>query len=421
MAERRDKKNRKLWKGEYQRPDGRYMYKYVDCDGKPSFIYSWTLTQTDRAPVGKETSTCLREMEKEIQANLIEKINSRKSKKLTLNQKYEEYISTKVNIKESTLSMYNFLYNRHIKNSIGERLISSFGYTDVKNFYISLLNKYNVSIDTVGTIHAILNAIFKIAVRDGIIRHSPTNGVFSEIKKIYPNTAHRKHALTVEQQENLLKFVNGHNRYDRWYGLLVFLLGTGCRIGEALALTWNDCDFENGVIDINHALCIRNRPEQGRNRMYISTPKTKHSKRQIPMLKIVKEVLLEIKNMQSNSRISSPELDGYTGFIFLNRQNKLLDYSGVDRSLKRIVKSYNQEEITNAQKENRQPELLPMFSLHNLRHTFCTRLCSNETNLKIIQEIMGHSNISITMNIYNEVNIQQKQSSFYNLEGKIIV
>ena len=81
--------------------------------------------------------------------------------------------------------------------------------------------------------------------------------------------------------------------------------------------------------------------------------------------------------------------------------------------------SGNKEEIKMASNEQREPELIPHFSAHNLRHTFCTRFCENETNLKIIQEIMGHADISTTMNIYNEATKEKKIESFANLEGKI--
>ena len=63
--------------------------------------------------------------------------------------------------------------------------------------------------------------------------------------------------------------------------------------------------------------------------------------------------------------------------------------------------------------------MIPHFSAHNLRHTFCTRLCEKERDIKIIQEIMGHSDISTTMNIYNEVTKERKKESFARLEGKI--
>ena len=72
-----------------------------------------------------------------------------------------------------------------------------------------------------------------------------------------------------------------------------------------------------------------------------------------------------------------------------------------------------------AAKERREPILIPHFSCHSLRHTFCTRFCENETDLKIIQEIMGHADISTTMNVYNEATKERKQASFARLEGKI--
>jgi len=77
------------------------------------------------------------------------------------------------------------------------------------------------------------------------------------------------------------------------------------------------------------------------------------------------------------------------------------------------------EELEAAKKERREPKLLPHFTAHNIRHTFCTRFCENEMNIKVIQEIMGHANISTTMNIYNEATMKKKKESFENLEGKI--
>ena len=81
----------------------------------------------------------------------------------------------------------------------------------------------------------------------------------------------------------------------------------------------------------------------------------------------------------------------------------------------RATKAYNNKEEMDAKKEDREPLLLPDFSAHHLRHTFCTRLCENETNLKVIMSIMGHADISTTMDIYAEVTDQKKQESFNNL------
>ena len=91
----------------------------------------------------------------------------------------------------------------------------------------------------------------------------------------------------------------------------------------------------------------------------------------------------------------------------------------INRAIKRIYTAYNEEENAKANKEHREPVLIPHFSVHNLRHTFCTRFCENETNVKVIQEIMGHADISTTMNIYAEATEKKKKEVFKNLEGKI--
>ena len=88
-------------------------------------------------------------------------------------------------------------------------------------------------------------------------------------------------------------------------------------------------------------------------------------------------------------------------------------------AIKRIYTAYNEQEKQNAEKENRKPIFIPYFSCHNLRHTFCTRFCENETNIKVIQEIMGHSDIGTTMNVYAEATKEKKKESFEKLEGKI--
>ena len=126
-------------------------------------------------------------------------------------------------------------------------------------------------------------------------------------------------------------------------------------------------------------------------------------------------------------------VDGYSNFVFQNRYGEMLTPHVVNRAIERIIRDCNQTEVERAKQECREPVLLPHFSVHNLRHTFCdihsatyilrhtfcTRLCENETNLKIIQEIMGHRNIKTTMDVYNEATKERKVASFASLEGKI--
>lgn len=200
--------------------------------------------------------------------------------------------------------------------------------------------------------------------------------------------------------------------------LFSFLLGTGCRIGEALGLTWSDCDFKNNIISINHNLVYKPDEFTNKSEFKIMTPKTEAGKREIPMLADVRQLLLNERERQFKEGFNKSNIDGYTGFIFTSKANIVHRNSNVNRALIRIVNKYNKQEEKLAQEELRKSIFLPHISVHTFRHTFCTRLCENESNLKIIQKIMGHSNISTTMDVYNEATQMKKKESFANLEGK---
>lgn len=93
----------------------------------------------------------------------------------------------------------------------------------------------------------------------------------------------------------------------------------------------------------------------------------------------------------------------------MNRFNEVSPHC-INRAINRITQAYNVEESKLAERQEREPLLLSHFSVHNLRHTFCTRICENETNIKIIQEIMGHADISTTMNVCNEATRDKKKT-----------
>ena len=96
-------------------------------------------------------------------------------------------------------------------------------------------------------------------------------------------------------------------------------------------------------------------------------------------------------------------------------------YYAINRTIRSICADYNKEEESKAKEENRDPVLLPKFSCHILRHTFCTRFCENETNLKVIQEIMGHADISTTMDVYAEATQEKKKESMASLQSALLV
>ena len=419
MAERRDTKNRLLGKGEYQKSDGRYMYRYVDSKGNNRFVYSWTLTQTDRPPKGKHSEKCLRELEKEIAKDLQDEIDSFKAKKMTLNAFYEDYIEQKQELKTSTRTNYKYMYKKYVCDSIGRRKLPEIKYSDIKKFYNHLIREVGFKPNSMETIHTILHPIFATAVRDGYIRVNPTDGVMAEIKKSNDWEKPKRHALSVSEQEAFVEFTKSHSVYSHWLPLFTVLLGTGCRVGEIVGLTWDDCDFKNGIININHSLIYRPDEYTGKSGFYISTPKTKAGEREIPMFEAVRKALLNERMRQMREGFNQTVIDGYSGFIFSNRFNGVLSPHNINRAIERITRDYNVEESELAARQNREPLLLPHFSVHNLRHTFCTRMCENESNIKVIQEIMGHSDISTTMDVYNEATRDKKKESFAGLEGKM--
>lgn len=139
------------------------------------------------------------------------------------------------------------------------------------------------------------------------------------------------------------------------------------------------------------------------------------------MLDIVYDAFQMEREEQEETGANETEIDGMKGFVFVNRNGSAPNPQAVNRTIKRIISSYNAEEIIKAKKQRREPVILPDFSCHHLRHTFCTRLCENETNLKVIQSIMGHRNIETTMDIYAEATEQKKQESFENLSKLNII
>ena len=139
------------------------------------------------------------------------------------------------------------------------------------------------------------------------------------------------------------------------------------------------------------------------------------------MMDTVYESLQKELELQKETGFNETEIDGMKGFIFMNRFGNVHNPQAVNRAIKRIYESYNAEEVVKAAKERREPILIPHFSCHHLRHTFCSRFCENETNIKVIQTIMGHANIETTMDIYAEVTDKKKEEAIQNLAHKVDV
>lgn len=406
---RKDTKGRLLHKGEsYNNSRKSYVYAYTDSFGKRRFIYSQDLGE-------------LREKEKQVKKDELDGIDIYALAKSDLNFVFDRYIETKNELRSSTKSNYVYTYNRYVRKGFGKKRIAEIRYSDVLFFYNALL-KEGLAITTVDAVHCLLHPTFQMAVRDNIIRNNPSDNVMAELKKKQKGRPEPRHALTYEQQQAFLNFVD-RPEYIRWKPMFTVMFGTGVRVGELIALRWDDIDFDDNKVSIRHDITYCPRVDKGSKCEYeISDPKTEAGKRDIPLLDKVKEAFIaEKKYQEETGNHCVMELGGFSGFVFCNRFGNFHNQASINREIKRIVNDHNAREQVDARREGRQPLMIPSFSCHITRHTFCTRLCENETNIKVIQTIMGHKDIQTTLDIYAEVSESKKQDVFRQLNHTNIV
>lgn len=407
---RKDNRGRVLRKGETQRKyDLMYIYTYTDpFTHNRKYLYSKDLME-------------LREKEKTLIRDQLDGLDVYAAGKSDLNFVFDRYISTKTELRSTTHTNYTYIYNHFVRETFGKKKIADIKYSDVLHFYLHLIKEKGIQVNTLETVHTVLRPTFQLAVRDGLIRSNPCDGVMAEVKKRPGKNHGVRHALTIEQQRAFMNYITDHPVYYRWRPLFTVLLGTGCRIGEIIGLRWKDVDYEKGMISINHSVTYYPRSDNSyRCEFQVSLPKTDAGIRNVPMMEEVRDAFLEEKAMQKESGIKNEmEVDGMSGFIFCNRFGNLHNPQAINRAIKRITENYNSEEIVKAKKENRPAVIIPHFSCHHLRHTFCTRFCENESNVKVIQAVMGHKNIETTLDIYAEVTDAKKTESIENLSRNL--
>ena len=382
---RKDHKGRKLREGESWRSDGRYSYRYTDIrTGKRLTIYAQDLPE-------------LREKEKQIAKDMEDNILTDGAiKKMTLNTLFIRYMSTR-ELAESTRTNYINTWNNRVKDEIGNIKVVQMLPSHVKAYYAKL-SKAGYAYSTIKFIHNMLYPALEMAVDDDIIRKNPAKGSISD----YGRPAEERVALTISQQEKLLAFVQKHNVYNAYYPMLTIMIGTGVRCGELIGLTWKDVDTKARTVSIDHQLIYKNLGDGCR--FHISAPKTDSGIRTIPMTQDVLRAFEEQRKINFMlGKGKDVEVEGYKGFIFMAKTGRPLMPSAINNVLYNIVDAYNKEEVKAAKKDHRKAELLPKISAHIMRHTACTRMAECRMDIKVLQYIMGHAHIDVTMEVYNHL------------------
>lgn len=397
MSEKRkDSKGRILRTGESQRKDGKYEYKYVDIKGVRRSAYSWKLVDTDKVPAGKRCNESLRDIEKRLEEDIAAGVDTHSSENIAFEECANMYIKSK-NFKETTKLGYE-RSTKIICRFIGGLSIGEITDDVLLRSYRSMLDE-GYSASTINTYCNFTKSVLRYAFDNGCIKRLPSKGL---LKKVFPSglRIEKRKSLTKEEEAAFLKYVHEAKSYQEWESIIIFALGTGCRTNEIFGLQWSDCDFQNQTINIRRGLHYIDK--RGESRFIITSTKTQKSDRTIPMIPDVKKVLLQLRS--KNMKIKD-SIDGLSDFVFVSLNGTPISRASFDQALRRMRNNYNKK----ADKEG--DLLLPNISPHILRHTFCTRYCEVESNVKIIQEIMGHSKISTTLDIYTDVTEKQKQDS----------
>lgn len=402
-SKRKDKDRIVLRTGEGQRPNGTYEYRWTDAHGNRHRVYAKTLE-------------LLREKEEEIQKDKCDGIKA-EARYVTINDVFDMWRQLKRGLKDNTFQNYQYMYNMFVRPDFGKTRVSSLKKSDVKRFYNTLADERGLQASTIDSIHTVLHQVLDMAVDDAYLRVNPSDNVLKELKQSHIFKAEKRRGLTKPEQELLLDFLQRNHTYKHWYPIIAVMVGTGLRVGEVTGLRWCDIDLAEGLVDVNHTLVYYDHREtDGKKGCYfnVNTPKTKAGVRQVPMLDFVREAFLREREYQEANEIQCKVvIDGYTDFIFVNRFGATQHQGTLNKAIRRIIRDCNDEVLLRGETN---PVLLPHFSCHSLRHTFTTRMCEAGVNVKVIQDALGHADISTTLNIYADVTKELKKDEFSGLD-----
>jgi integrase len=403
-AVRFDKQHIRLRKGELQRKNGTYEYRWTTSEGERRSSYAKTLD-------------ILRKKEEQI---IIDKHDGIRTnvQSVTVNDIYELWKSLKRGIKDNTFQNYIYMYEKFVMNTFGKNRLVNVKRTDVKRFYNRLSDR-GLKITTIDIIHNVLHQVFQVAVDDDYIRKNTTDSTLKELKVSHRNESKKRKALTVDQEKLFFDYLRTSPKYLHWYPVFYIMANTGMRVGEITGLRWRDIDLDKKMISVNHTLVYYNHKDIRCCCFSINTTKTEAGNRTIPMTEEVKQAFIMERNYQNEAGIKSiSRIDGYDDFIFVSRWGSVQHQDNLNEAIRRIIRDCNFKVLEKCCID-KEPVLVPYFTCHILRHTFATRLCESGANIKFIQDILGHSDIETTMDIYVDATKDLKEKEISNYQKYI--
>lgn len=379
---RKDHKGRVLKTGEGQRKDLTYQYRYQDVDGQRHTVYAATLQE-------------LREKEEEIQKRLSQRVSYAKGA-ITVRELVDRYIALKPAVRYNTRVGYQFVSNILQKDPFGSRVVRDIRVSDAKLWFMQM-QQAGRGYSSITSIRGVVKPAFQMAYEEDVIPKNPFNFHLSDVVK---NTSQKRIALTPQQQDVWMNFIRGDKTYCKYYDEFVVLLETGMRVSEFTGLTFQDLDFAERKIRVDHQL-IRERT----GKYYVERTKTATGCRFIPMSDAVYSSL---QNIIARRPVPKTEwmVDGYTGFILLDKNENPKIALHIENEMRWASKRYGKLHPDSP---------LPHITPHVFRHTFCTNMVRAGMDIKSLQYLMGHSDASITMNVYAHATYDQAEESLLRI------
>lgn len=363
-----DKNGKTLPKGITYRPkEDRYMGRFM-YHGESFTIYGKTL---------KEAQKRLDNLKYEIEHNIYFKDAS-----ATFDAWFDIWINEykKPSVKAGTINVYQTSYNAYIKKRFGNKQLRDIRTDHIQSFYNQMAQVY--SHNTLEICRAILNGMYTQAIRNEMLQKNPvTNAVLPR-----NNSRQTANVMSETEQKIFLEYAKD----TRYYPVYELALSTGMRSGELRGLQWDDIDFQTKTIHVTHTLVYLNKT------YFFDSPKTASSKRDIPLLDSAYFLLKRHQAAQRKKRLEMGNLwnppEGFENLVFTNTKggpiNRDRFRSYLNRILKKIQKDY---------------PLFPHITPHTFRHTFATRSIERGIPPKVLQTILGHSDLATTMDTYAHV------------------